>query len=72
MNSFVARQVKDLALLQRLGLQLWHRFDTWAGNFCILWARPKKEKINQSSKRTNSPKIAQVVMALLEFKPRTF
>ena len=38
-SSFVAEQVKDLALSP-----MWHRFDPWPGN--CLWAEPdlKKDK----------------------------
>ena len=25
---------------------LWRRLDPWTGNFCLLWAWPKKEKEN--------------------------
>ena len=41
-SSLVAQWVKDLVLsLQQLGLLLWHRFDPWPRNFCMLWAQPK-------------------------------
>ena len=41
----MAQQVKDLALsLLWLWLPLWHRFNPWARNFCMPWARPKKKK----------------------------
>ena len=34
--------VKDLALsLQWLGSLLWCRFDSWLGNFHVLWVWPK-------------------------------
>ena len=26
---------------------LWLKFNTWLGNFCMLWARPKKLKKNK-------------------------
>jgi len=39
----MVQQVKDLALsLQWLGVLLWHRFDTWSGDFYMLCAQPKK------------------------------
>ena len=35
--------VKDLAVsLLWLGLLLWLKFDPWPGNFCMVWALPKK------------------------------
>ena len=30
--------------LQRLGLLLWQGFDSWPGNFHMLWAQPKIQK----------------------------
>ena len=46
----MAQQVKDLALsLQWLGLLLWHRFNTWPGNFHMLWVQPKKVHKNDAS-----------------------
>ena len=39
----MTQQVKDLVLpLHWLWLLLWHRFDPWLGNFCILQVWPKK------------------------------
>ena len=36
-SSPLAQQVKDLALsLQQLRLLLWHRFNPWSRNFCML------------------------------------
>ena len=41
----MARQVEDLAVpLMWLGLLLWLGFSPWPGNFCMLWAWPKKKK----------------------------
>ena len=41
----MAQRVKDPALsLEWLRSLLWHRFDPWPGNFCRLWAQPKKKK----------------------------
>ena len=42
-SSLVAQWVKDLVLsLVWLGLLLWHRFNPWLWNFCMLWVLPKK------------------------------
>ena len=47
-----AQQFKDPALsLQWLRSLLWHRFDTWPGNFCRLWVLPRKKP-----KKTNKKK----------------
>ena len=39
-SSLVVQWVKDMVLSL-----LWCRFDTWASNFCMQWARPKKKQI---------------------------
>ena len=39
-SSLVACVIKDSALLV-----LWHRFDSWPGNFCMLQAWPKNKLI---------------------------
>ena len=37
--------VKDTVLsLPWLGSLLWHGFDSWSGNFCMLWVGPKRKK----------------------------
>ena len=42
-SSLVAQWVKEPALsLPWLWLQLWHGFDPWPRNFCMLWIQPKK------------------------------
>ena len=42
-SFLVVQWVKHLALtLQWPGLQLWHRFDPWLGNFHMMWMWPKK------------------------------
>ena len=44
--SCVAQHVKDLVLsLQRLGLLLWCRFDSWPRNFHMPQAWPKKKGV---------------------------
>ena len=44
----MAQRAKDPALpLLWLWLLLWHVFDTWPGNFGILWAPPQKIKLKQ-------------------------
>lgn len=44
-NSLVAQWVKDPTLsLKGLGLLLWFRFDSWLGNFHMLWLLPKKKR----------------------------
>ena len=40
----MARQVKDLASPRWLWLQLWHRFDPWPRNVCMLQGRPQKKR----------------------------
>ena len=41
-SSLVAQQVKEPALsLQQLGSLLWHGFDPWPGNFCMLQLQSK-------------------------------
>ena len=41
----MAQWVKDPASLpQWLGSLLWHRFDSWPGNFHMTWMQPKKKK----------------------------
>ena len=54
--------VKDPALsLLCLGSLQCCGFDPWPGNFCMLWQRPKKEKLENTKKRekitTNHIKI---------------
>ena len=44
----MAQQVKDTVLSL-----LWHKFDPWPGNFCMLRVRPKNKKIH-TGKRVNS------------------
>ena len=39
----MAQWIKDLVSLQWLGLQLWHGFNPWPGNFRMLRVQPKKE-----------------------------
>ena len=44
-SSLVAQQVKDLALLLLwLGSLLWHKFNHWPQNFCMLRVQQKKKK----------------------------
>ena len=44
-SSLVAQWAKDPVLsLLWLWLLLWHGFDPWPGNFCMLQAGPKKKK----------------------------
>ena len=39
--------VRDLALLLLwVRSLLWHRFDPWPGNFCMIWAQPKVKNNN--------------------------
>ena len=46
-SSLAAQPVKDLALsLQQLRSLPWYGFNPWAGNFHMLWVRPKKKKKN--------------------------
>ena len=47
-RSMVGQPVKDLVLLL-----LWHGFDPWPGNFCMLqvWWGKKKWKAEQKGKR---------------------
>ena len=53
-SSFVAQQVKDLALsLQWPGSLLWCWFDPWPRNFCMPQAQPK-----QTNKKVISKNIA--------------
>ena len=41
----MAQWIKDQTLsLLWLGLQLWHWFSPWPGNFCMLGVQPKKNK----------------------------
>ena len=60
----VAQQVKDLALsLQWLGLLLWHGFDPWPVNFCMLqlWGKKKVNILRQKEK---------LISQSLTWKPR--
>ena len=50
MSSIAAQQVKDPALLL-LWLWLQLGFDPWPGNFYMLWAQPKKPKIQNKQKK---------------------
>lgn len=44
-NSLVAEWVKDLVLsLQWFGSLLGHQFNTWPGNFHMLWTWPNNNK----------------------------
>ena len=44
----MAQQVQDPVLsLQQLRSLLWHGFDPWPGNFCMLWLRKKKKKFQR-------------------------
>ena len=45
-SSQVAQQVKDLALSL-----LWHQFDPWPGNFCMLWVWPKQKQKQKTGYR---------------------
>ena len=49
-SSPVAQWVKDLALSrQRVRSLLWHGFNSWPGNFYMLWVWPKKKKSQRTS-----------------------
>ena len=53
-SSLVMQWIKDLALsLQWLWLLLWQRFSPWPGNFHMLWAQTKTNKINKTQARKN-------------------
>ena len=49
-SSLVAQQVKDPAVsLLQVGLLLWHRFDTWSGNYNMAQAGSKKTPKNKKT-----------------------
>ena len=50
--SFVAQQVKDLALSL-----LWHRLDTWPGNFFMPWAQSEIKTKNKKRGHGNNYKL---------------
>ena len=59
----MAQWVKDPALsLLWLWFQLWHRFDSWPREFCILWVQQNK----QTNKHLKKKKKTQGSSFLLE------
>ena len=52
MSSMVAQWVKDPTLpLLWLRSLLWHRFDSWPWNFCMLQGWPKQNKTKKKKKK---------------------
>ena len=55
----MTHQVKDPVLsLQQLGWLLWHKFNPWPGNFCMLWVlqkRKRKKERKRERKRDRQP-----------------
>ena len=52
----MSQGVKDLALsLLWLWLLLWHGFDPWPGNFCMLWTWPRTKKTQNKTQLFRFP-----------------
>ena len=48
-------KIPELSLLWLVGLLLWHGFDPWSGNSCVLWVQLKKSGDASPSKPLISP-----------------